>query len=159
MRALRSVSGQLITALVVLVLVALATSYLVVVPTLDHQLVSNRLNELERSAAGIAFGVTSGDSFFLQSRVENSASALDVRIVVFQELGPPQPLVVLADSLRTGSSAIESDPVALAAARSGRVVRGTLRWRYRSRGNPSLFCSRSLSPRRIRAWTRCASSS
>jgi two-component system OmpR family sensor kinase len=127
MRALRSVSGQLITALVVLVLVALATSYLVVVPTLDHQLVSNRLNELERSAAGIAFGVTSGDSFFLQSRVENSASALDVRIVVFQELGPPQPLVVLADSLRTGSSAIESDPVALAAARSGRVVRGTLR--------------------------------
>ena len=126
MRALRSVSGQLITALVVLVLVALTTSYLVVVPTLDNQLVSNRLNELERSAAGIAFGVTSGDSFFLQSRVENSASALDVRIVVFQELGPPLQLAVVADSLRTSSSAIESDPVAFAAASSGRVVRGTL---------------------------------
>ncbi len=126
MRALRSVGGQLITALVVLVLVALTTSYLVVVPTLDHQLVSNRLDELERSAGGIALAVTSGDSLFLQSRVEGSASALDVRVVVFQELGPPLQLAVLADSLRASSNAIEADPVALAAARSGRVERGTL---------------------------------
>jgi signal transduction histidine kinase len=126
MRALRSVSGQLITALVVLVLVALATSYLVVVPTLNHQLVSNRLDELERSAAGVALAVTGGDSYFLQSRVEGSASALDVRVVVFQELGPPLQLAVLADSLRSSSSTIESDPVALAAARSGQVQRGTV---------------------------------
>ncbi|MGA9762324.1 MAG: HAMP domain-containing sensor histidine kinase [Gaiellaceae bacterium] len=126
MRALRSVSGQLITALVVLVLIALATSYLVVVPTLDHQLVSNRLNELERSGVGVSLAVTSGDSFFLQSRVEGSASALDVRVVVFQELGPPLRLAVVADSLRSSSSTVESDPVALAAARSGRIQRGTV---------------------------------
>src|SRR5664279_4772791 len=126
MRALRSVSGQLITALVVLVLVALATSYLVVVPTLNHQLVSNRLDELERSAVGVALAVTGGGSYFLQSRVEGSASALDVRVVVFQELGPPLQLAVLADSLRSSSRTIESDPVALAAARSGQVQRGTV---------------------------------
>jgi len=126
MRALRSVSGQLITALVVLVLVALATSYLVVVPTLDHKLVSNRLDELERSASGIAVGVSSGDDFFLQTRVESGASALDVRIVVFQKLGPPLQLAVLADSLRTSSSAIETDRITLDAARSGQLTRGTV---------------------------------
>jgi signal transduction histidine kinase len=126
MKALRSVSGQLITALVVLVLVALTTSYLVVVPTLDHQLVSSRLNELERSAGGISLAVTGGDNFFLQSRVDGSAEALDVRIVVFQTLGPPLQLAVLADSLRSSSSAIGSDPIALAAATSGRIERGTL---------------------------------
>ena len=126
MRTLRSVSGQLITALVALVLVALATSYLVVVPTLDHQLVSNRLDELQHSASGIAEGVASGESDFLQPRVENSASALDVRIVVFGELGPPLPLVVLADSLRASPSTIETDRVALAAAKSRRIERGTL---------------------------------
>jgi two-component system OmpR family sensor kinase len=125
MKALRSVSGQLITALVVLVLVALATSYLVVVPKLKNQLVSNRLDQLQRSAAGIAFDVASGDSFFRQSRVESGASALDVRIVVFQKLGPPLKLAVLADSLRASPSSIEYDQVALAAALSGRLERGT----------------------------------
>jgi signal transduction histidine kinase len=127
MRALRSVSGQLITALVVLVLVALATSYLVVVPTLDRQLVSNRLDELQRSAEGIAVGVTSGDEYALRTRVASSASALNARIVVFQTLGPPLRLVVVADSRLTSSGAIETDPMALAAADGGRETRGTVR--------------------------------
>ncbi len=126
MRVLRSLSGQLITALVVLVLVALATSYLVVVPTLDNQLVSNRLDELQRSTSGIVGAVASGDDLFLQSRVENSASALDVRIVVFQELGPPLQLFVMADSLRASPSAIKRDRIALDAAESGRLARGTV---------------------------------
>jgi signal transduction histidine kinase len=126
MKALRSVSGQLISALVVLVLVALATSYLVVVPTLDHQLVSNRLDELERTAGGIAAGVAGGGDF-LQIRVENSASALDIRIVVFQTLGPPLQLGVIADSLRASPSSIGTDRIALGAAASGRPVRGTVK--------------------------------
>jgi two-component system OmpR family sensor kinase len=126
MKALRSVSGQLITALVVLVLVALATSYLVVVPTLDHQLVSNRLDELERTAVGVAAGIAGGEDSLLQIRVENSASALDLRIVVFQEFGPPLQLGVIADSLRSSPSAIATDQVALSAARSGRPARGTV---------------------------------
>jgi len=126
MKALRSLSGQLITALVLIVLIALTTSYLVVVPTLEQQLVSSRLDELQRSADRIVLAVTGGDSF-LQPRVEGSASALDVRVVVFGELGPPLQLAVLADSLRSSPRAIEGDPVALAAARSGRVARGTVR--------------------------------
>lgn len=129
MRALRSVSGQLITALVVIVLVALTTSYLVVVPTLNNQLVSNRLDELQRSASGIAAGVASAEGYFLQPRVENSASALNVRIVVFQELGPPIQLREIADSLRAGSSTIGRDRIALDVARSGRIARGTVKRR------------------------------
>ncbi len=127
MKALRGVSGQLISALVLLVLVALATSYLVVVPTLYNQLVSNRLNALERSAGGISAAVTSGDSEFLQTRVDSSASALVARIVVFQAFGPPLQLGVVADSLRTGSSAIDSDRIALEAAKNGRLTRGTVK--------------------------------
>jgi len=127
MKTLRSVSGQLITALVVLVLVALATSYLVVVPTLDSQLVSNRLDELQRAADGIAVGVTSDDRFSFQTRVENSASALNTRIIVFQTLGSPLNLLVYADSRLANSGAIVTDPVALTAAKNGRVARGTVR--------------------------------
>jgi len=126
MRALRSVSGQLITALVVLVLVALATSYLVVVPTLDRKLVSNRLDELQRSVGGVVTGVTSGEDYSFQTRVESSASALDIRIVVFQELGPPLQLGVIADSLRASSNTIRFDRIALSAASSERLVRGTV---------------------------------
>jgi two-component system OmpR family sensor kinase len=126
MKALRSVSGRLITALVVLVLVALATSYLVVVPTLDRQLVSNRLDELQRAAEGIAVGATSDDRFSFQTRVENSASALNARIIVFQTLGPPLKLLVYADSRLANSGAIVSDPIALKAATNGRVARGTV---------------------------------
>ncbi|MHB8059623.1 MAG: sensor histidine kinase [Gaiellaceae bacterium] len=127
MKTLRSVSGQLITALVVLVLVALATSYLVVVPRLNHQLVSNRLDELQRSAEGIALSVTRGDQLLLPTRVESSASALNARVVVFQALGPPLRLAVVADSRLDGSSTIETDPVALLAAEGSRETRGTVR--------------------------------
>jgi signal transduction histidine kinase len=127
MRAFRSVSGQLITALVILVLVALATSYLVVVPKLDNQLVSNRLDELQRSAEGIALSATSGDELFLQTRLESSASVLNARIVVFQTLGPPLQLAVYADSRLASSSAIKTDPIAFAAAKYGREKRGTVR--------------------------------
>jgi len=127
MKALRSVSGQLISALVVLVLVALATSYLVVVPRLDHQLVSNRLDELQRSAEGIAASVTSGDELLLPTRVESSASALNARVIVFQTLGPPVRLAVVADSRLDSSGTIETDPVALVAAENGRQARGTVR--------------------------------
>jgi signal transduction histidine kinase len=126
MKALRNVSGQLITALVVLVLVALATSYLVVVPTLDHQLVSNRLDGLQRAAEGIAVGATSDDRFSFQTRVENSASALNARIIVFSTVGPPLKLLVYADSRLANSGAIVSDPIALKAAKNGRVARGTV---------------------------------
>ena len=126
MRVLRSLSGQLIAALVVLVLVALATSYLVVVPTLDHRLVSNRLDELQRSATGISVGLTSGDQFALRTRVESSASALNARIVVSQTLGPPLQLAVVADSRLANSGAIANDPVALEAVTNGRETRGTV---------------------------------
>lgn len=126
MRPLRKVGGQLLAALVGVVLLALATTYLVVVPTLDSNLVSNRLNELERSADNVANVVPRTDQLFLQSYAEDSASAIDARVVVFQTLGPPLELVVYADSLRTGTAAISKDRIALEAAKSGRVVRGTV---------------------------------
>ena len=125
MKLLRSVGGQLLAALIGVVLIALATTYLMVVPTLDQNLVSNRLDELERSANNVAAAVPRVNQLFLQSYAEDSASAVDARVVVFQTLGPPLELVVQADSLRTGTAAISKDRIALEAAENGRVVRGT----------------------------------
>lgn len=126
MRPLRKVGGQLLAALVGVVLLALATTYLIVVPTLDANLVSNRLNELERSADNVANSVPRVNQLFLQSYAEDSASAIDARVVVFETLGPPVELVVHADSLRTGTAAISKDRIALEAAETRRVVRGTV---------------------------------
>ena len=125
MKLLRSVGGKLLAALIGVVLIALATTYLMVVPTLDQNLVSNRLDELERSANNVAAAVPRVNQLFLQSYAEDSASAVDARVVVFQTLGPPLELVVQADSLRTGTAAISKDRIALEAAENGRVVRGT----------------------------------
>ncbi|MGD0167899.1 MAG: HAMP domain-containing sensor histidine kinase [Gaiellaceae bacterium] len=126
MRPFRSVGGQLFTALVVVVLVALATTYLMVVPTLERQLVSSRLNELERSIPTVAKNVELGVPMFLQSYAENTASALDARVVVFQSLGPPIELTVTADSVRTAPATINSDLVALKATKTGRLATGTV---------------------------------
>jgi two-component system, OmpR family, sensor kinase len=125
-KLLRSVGGQLLAALIAVVLIALATTYLMVVPTLDKNLVSNRLNELERSANNVAAVVPRVNQLDLQLYAEDSASAVDARVVVFQTLGPPLELVVQADSLRTGTAAISKDRIVLEAAETGRVVSGTV---------------------------------
>jgi signal transduction histidine kinase len=125
-RILRGVVGKLVAALVVLVFIALAINYLIVVPRLKQELVNNRLNRLQSSAETIAVTALRGNPDFLQLRAEDTASTLDARVVVFQILGPPLKLLVLADSLRTGTAAIENDPVALLAARAGRIERGTV---------------------------------
>lgn len=126
MKPLRSVGAQLFAALTVVVLVALATTYLVVVPTLDRQLVSNRLDELERSLEPVAAGTARSSPILLQSYVEDAASAIDARVVVFERFGPPLELLVQADSLRTGTGDIARDRIALEAAVTGRLARGTV---------------------------------
>jgi signal transduction histidine kinase len=125
-KPLRSVGGQLLAALIGVVLIALATTYLMVVPTLDQNLVSNRLDELERSADNVAAVVPGVNQLYLQPYAEDNASAVGARVVVFQALGPPLELVVLADSLRTRAAGISKDRIALEAAETGRVVRGTV---------------------------------
>jgi len=127
MKPLRSVGGQLLAALIGVVLIALATTYLMVVPTLDQNLVSNRLNELERSANNVATAVPRVSQLYLQSYALDSASEVDARVVVFQTLGPPLELLVQADSLTTAPPAISKDRIALEAAKTGRVVRGTVK--------------------------------
>ncbi len=126
MKPLRSVAAQLFGALVVVVLIALATTYLVVVPTLDNQLVSRRLDELERSFVQVANGAANSNPLLLQSYSEDAASVVDARVVLFQRVGPPLRLLVQADSLRTGTAGITTDELALEAARRGQLLRGTV---------------------------------
>jgi signal transduction histidine kinase len=131
-RALRSVSGRFLIALVVLVLVALVTNYLFVVPSLRNQLVNARLDELQRTGKTLANSAIKNMGLDLQPRVEASASSLNARIAVFEVLPAPGhspmfSLVLLADSVTTQSETITSDRIAIAAARTGEVTRGTVR--------------------------------
>lgn len=127
MKLRRSVGGRLLTALIGVVLVALATTYVVVVPALNQNLVSDRLDELERSAGNVAEGVTDVPStYLLQPYAYDRSSTVDARVVVFEVVRSPLELFVLADSQGTGTSNITTDRIARMAAATGRVARGTV---------------------------------
>jgi signal transduction histidine kinase len=122
----RSVGGQLFAALLVVVLIALGATYVAVIPILQRQLVTDRLDQLERSTLTITRGAAEVNPALLQMYAINTASAAGARVVVFQTFGPPLQLVVLADSLNARSAAIAFDRLALEAATSGEIVRGTV---------------------------------
>lgn len=127
MRRLRSVGVQLLAALLAVVVIALATTYLMVVPTLNSNLVSDRLNELQHAGYNMVYGVvTLSESYSLQGYVGTQAAAVSGRIIVFQSLGSPPELGIKADSLINDTEAIGKDKIALAAARSGVLTRGTV---------------------------------
>jgi signal transduction histidine kinase len=120
----RSVRGQLLSALVVVVLVALATSYLLVTPSLNQRLVSGRQDELEGAARSVAVQIPRA-GFNVQAWqqiVETLSTSANARLVVLQQY--PSSLEDLADSAGTTGS-ITSDPVARLAVNTNRIERGT----------------------------------
>jgi two-component system OmpR family sensor kinase len=119
----RSVGAQLFFALVAVLAVALLATYFLVVPSLESQLESSKLDQLQRSLPPTVSGLPR-DSLFWQLYADNQAAATNSRVVIFQAFGPPLELLVVADSKRVRSSAIASDKIARAAASEGRTVRG-----------------------------------
>src|SRR5205085_5617939 len=109
MNPFRSVGGRLSIALVLVVAAALALVDLIVVPSLQRNLIHAKLAQLRDAAPGIAAqyeAATIDPSPVLQAASE-SASA---RISVFSALDP-KTLIPVADTNLGSSSDLSQDPV------------------------------------------------
>ena len=103
---------------------ALAVVWVALVPTLERRLVAGRVSELAASARGVIREQQQGP--LSQDAVDEASRGADARVVYYVPLA----LGVLAprfdsDNLRS-SADVERDPVALRAARSPGVQRGTV---------------------------------
>jgi signal transduction histidine kinase len=111
-------------ALVVIVGLALATAYLIVVPSLEQRLVDARLDQLERQAVSLADRLPA-NRFLWGEAVDSFAAATNARVVAFDVLPSSTPaLAVTADSRRAGSGDVAEDPIALRALETDEVERG-----------------------------------
>jgi two-component system OmpR family sensor kinase len=131
---LRSVGTRLTLALALAVGCALGVVYLVVVPSLERNLVNAKLSQLRSSVSAIA-GELDPHSALLDDELQNAAAAANARVVLYHALSyNPPALQIVGDSRQSQSSAdVEADPVALATlvtgARSqGQVSRGQNRY-------------------------------
>lgn len=127
MHPLRSVGARLSLALAVVVAGALAVVWIALVPTLQHRLVNGRLALLAQSARQIERTETAAAD---QDFVDDAARTADAnRAVLFNPAvsGGTTTLLVAADSRKTGTSQdVADDPIALKAAETLRMQRGTV---------------------------------
>jgi signal transduction histidine kinase len=117
------IRARLVLALVAIVAGALGTAYLIVIPSLEKQLVDARLDGLEKQAIPLAEHLPD-DTFLWNDAVEDFAVQTNSRVVAFNVLKvQPPALVVAADSQRRNSRDVAQDPTALSAVEAGQVER------------------------------------
>jgi signal transduction histidine kinase len=124
---LRSVGTKLTLALVLVVACALGVVYLIVVPSLQRNLVHAKLAQLRESLPAVATEVDP-TSLFLNDDLEQASAAANARVVVFRVLtyNPPS-LDVWGDSRQARPSTdVENDPIALRAFVSAAETHGTV---------------------------------
>ncbi len=115
---------RLALGLVAIVAGALGAAYLIVVPSLEQQLVDARLDELETVGGPLANGLPE-DRLLWEDEIEGFQVATNARVIAFDVLPRmPPALIVIADSRRRSSRDVTQDPIALRAAESGQVERG-----------------------------------
>lgn len=126
----KSLTTKLSFVLFVLVVIAMGVVYLAVVPRLENRLVEDKIERIEAVMPSVADSLhgqnPSGDAATYGTLVDDIASQLNARVVVYQLLTPGAPIVV-ADS-NVSSQEVEGDEVALRAFEevraSGRVTKG-----------------------------------
>ncbi len=92
------IRARLVLALVAIVAGALGTAYLIVIPSLEKQLVDARLDELEEQAVPLAEQLPD-DTFLWNDAVEDYAVQTNSRVVAFDVLkAEPPALAAVADS-------------------------------------------------------------
>ena len=125
---LRGIRLRLALALVAVVAGSLGVVYLIVVPSLETELVNAKLDQLEEDARTVARNYTTqvGSE---QEFAEQAASVFQARVVVYSIL-QNQPFV-FGDSNTAASLDVARDPVAREATRSRELARGTVERRGR----------------------------
>jgi signal transduction histidine kinase len=126
MRPLRSVGARLALALGLVVTIALAVVYAIVVPSLERNLIQARIDELTETGGLYVANNLPAFQFEIQDFVDAAAEDANARVVYFQTLGERSPpLSVIADSRGLGSSGdIAEDSIAQDAVEELGVARG-----------------------------------
>jgi signal transduction histidine kinase len=125
---LRSVGARLGLALAVVVAAALGLVDLIVVPSLERNLINSKLSQLREAAPSIGSQLLNSSSFALDDNIQAASDSADARVVYFTVLtwSPPK-LTVYADSSPVTSADVENDPlVTKAFASYPRMVSGTV---------------------------------
>jgi signal transduction histidine kinase len=116
---------RLALALAAIVAGALGTAYLIVVPSLERQLVDARLDELETVAVPLASDLPE-DRVDWADAVEDFSATTNARVVVFTVLSMTPPTLTVVEDSRRGrvSRDVADDPIALRVVESGEPERG-----------------------------------
>ena len=127
MNPLRSVGARLGLALAVVVAGALVLVDLIVVPSLERNLINAKLTQLEEAAPTVGSRVLLSSSFTLDDTIQSAHQNTDARVVYFKPLtyDPPK-LRVYGDSSSGTSTDVENDPFALRAFAQARSASGTV---------------------------------
>jgi signal transduction histidine kinase len=124
---LRSVGARLGLALAVVVAAALILVDLIVVPSLERNLIAAKLTQLEEEAPTVGLRLLRSSSFTLDDTIQSAQQSSDARVVYFTPLtyNPPK-LSVYGDSGPVTSPDVENDQVALRAFAERRRTSGTV---------------------------------
>ena len=120
---IRGIRLRLALALLVVVAGSLAVVYLIVVPSLEAELIDAKVDQLEEDASSVVRtgGIRLGSE---QAFAENAASLVQARVVVY--LLQDQ-LFIMGDSNTSQLSVdVARDPIARRASLTGRIQRGTV---------------------------------
>ena len=120
---IRGIRLRLALALLLVVAGALGVVYLIVVPSLESELVNAKLDQLEEDANTVAPGLTT-NAEDVQGFAEFASSVVQARVVIYTVVADQ--LFVYADSSTSSSLDVARDPVAMRAADTGKLQRGTL---------------------------------
>lgn len=116
------IRAKLMLALLVIVGGALAGVYLMVVPSLERQLVDAKLDQLGHNADQTAAGLVSSDLTGDPEAIARGLSAaFGARVILYRVYGPPTSLGIAVDSAGGSPGAMARDPIALAAVENGRA--------------------------------------
>ena len=124
MNPFRSVGARLSLALVLVVAAALALVDLIVVPSLERNLIHAKTAQLRESAKIVGAQVSRAIPFTVDDVVRGAGETANARVVVFTVLNTGS-LLTYSDS-NPRSPEVGSDPIALRAVRSGAEVYGTV---------------------------------
>jgi signal transduction histidine kinase len=128
MNPVRSVGARLGLGLAIVLAAALVLVDLIVVPSLEQNLIDAKLSQLREAAPRAADQILGTESFTIDDAMQSAAENANADRVVYYtplNLEPPK-LLVVADSGSVTSADVENDPVAIRALRSGELVSGTV---------------------------------
>src|SRR5439155_898226 len=100
---------------------------LIVVPSLERNLINSKLNQLRDSAPTVAQQLVNTSLFVLDDTIQTTSASANARVVYFKPLSfnPPK-LLLFADSNPVTSAEVENDRLALRAFAEDRPTSGTV---------------------------------